>query len=131
MITEFSCDNSKSCLESQITASWVEPCQRFPALSTSLLSKSFVNITFCEAENGNLLRQDDSPLKSLLTPGRILWNRACLSFYLSGHFLVIVLLVFFSEFWHGAKNPYEVVRDRDRLSGKFFFAPKCGKMDPK
>ena len=32
--------------------------RRFPALSISLPSKSFVNITFYEAENDNLLRQD-------------------------------------------------------------------------
>ena len=37
----------------------------------------------------------------------------------------------FSEFWHGARNPYEVVRDRTGFSGKHFFAQKFGKMDQK
>ena len=47
------------------------------------------------------------------------------SLYLSGCFLWIVWLTF-SKFWHGARNPYEVVRDRARLSRKIFFAPKMG-----
>ena len=37
------------------------------ASSISLSSKTFGNITFYEAENNDLLRQDDSPLKSLFT----------------------------------------------------------------
>ena len=36
-------------------------------------------------------------------------------------FLGIVSLVY-SEFWHGARNPFEVVHDRARLSGKNCFA---------
>ena len=38
-----------------------------PAFSIFLLSKSFVNITFFEAENDKLLRQDDASFKSLFT----------------------------------------------------------------
>ena len=34
-------------------------------MSSIISSKSFLNITFYEAENDNLLRQDDSPFKSL------------------------------------------------------------------
>ena len=52
------------------------------------------------------------------------------SFYLSGHFLGMVSLIF-SKFWVGARNLYEVVRDRDGFSGKILFAPKMGKMDQK
>ena len=51
------------------------------------------------------------------------------------HFLGIVSLVF-SEMWHGARNSYEVVRDRAGFSGKIFFlpqnwdkGPKCQKQD--
>ena len=33
------------------------------------------------------------------------------SFHLSGHFLGIASVVF-SKFWHGGRNPYEIVRDR-------------------
>ena len=42
------------------------------------------------------------------------------------HFLVVVSLVF-SKFWHGARNPYEVVRDRARFSRKFCLPSKLGK----
>ena len=62
--------------------------------------------------------------------GRVLWNRACPSFCLSGHFLGIVSLVC-SKFWHDARNPYVVVRDRALFSRKNFFAPKIGKMGQK
>ena len=74
--------------------------------------------------------------------GRVLWNRVCPSFRpsfcqslrpsfrLSRRFLGIVSLVF-SKCWHGARNPYEVVRDRAGFSRKKFFAPKIGKMDQK
>ena len=48
----------------------------------------------------------------------------------SEHFLGIVTLAF-SEFWHGARNPYEVVCDRDGFFRKDFFALKIGKMDQK
>ena len=34
----------------------------------------------------------------------------------------------FSKFQHGARNPYEVVRDRARFSRKVFSASKIGKM---
>ena len=51
---------------------------------------------------------------TLAVAERLLQNRVCpsfrLSFGLSAHFLGIVSLVF-SKFWHGARNPYEVVRD--------------------
>ena len=33
----------------------------------------------------------------------------------------------FCEFWHDARNPYEIVHDRARVFGKNFFAPKMGK----
>ena len=52
---------------------------------------------------------------------RFLWNRVCLSVLpsvlLSRHFLGNVSLVF-SKFWHGARNPCEVVSDRARSSRK-------------
>ena len=72
---------------------------------------------------------------TLAVAGRVLWNRVCPSsrppsVLPSRHFLGIVSLVF-SKFWHGARNPYEVVRDRAGFSRKIFFAPKIGKMDPK
>ena len=47
-------------------------------------------------------------------------------FCLCGHFLVIVSLVF-SKFWHGARSPYEVVRDKARFSGNIFLLKKLGK----
>ena len=50
-----------------------------------------------------------------------------LSFCLCGRFLGIVLLIF-SKFWHGARIPCEVMRDRARFSRKKFFTPKIGKM---
>ena len=63
---------------------------------------------------------------------RVPWNRVCPSFCpsfrLCGRFLGIASLVF-SKFWHGARNPYEVVRDRAEFSRKNFFAPRIGKMD--
>ena len=42
------------------------------------------------------------------------------------HFLGIVSLVF-SKFWHGARNPYEIVRDRAGFFSKVFLPPKLGK----
>ena len=48
---------------------------------------------------------------------------------MSGCFLGIGSLGF-SEFWHGARNPYHVVRDRARFFGKTF-APKIGEMSQK
>ena len=50
----------------------------------------------------------------------------CPSFHLSRRFLGIVSLVF-SKFWNGARNLYEVVRDRAELSGRIFLPPKLGK----
>ena len=38
----------------------------------------------------------------------------------SKRFLEIRLLVF-SKFWHGVRNPYEVVLERARFFGKFFY----------
>ena len=54
----------------------------------------------------------------------------CLAFRLSGRFLGIVLLVF-SKFWCGARNPYKVVHGRAGFFRKNFFVPKTGKMDQK
>ena len=48
---------------------------------------------------------------------------------LSGHFLGIVSLVF-SKFWHGARNPYEVVCDSLTFRRKDF-GSSIGKMDQK
>ena len=48
--------------------------------------------------------------------GPIKSHRVCLPFRLFGHFVAILL--FFSKFWHGARNPYEVVCDRARFSRK-------------
>ena len=53
-----------------------------------------------------------------------------MSFRLSGRFLGIVSLVF-SKFWHPARNPYEVVRDRGGFSGNFFVFRKWTKNRPK
>ena len=54
----------------------------------------------------------------------------CSSFHpsvlLSRQSLGIVSLVF-SEFWHGARNSYEVVLDRARFSGKKFLLQNLGK----
>ena len=52
------------------------------------------------------------------------------SILLSRRFLGIVLLVF-SEIWHGGRNSYEVARDRTRFSRKISFCPKIGKKVPK
>ena len=46
------------------------------------------------------------------------------------HFLGIVSLVF-SEIWHGARNLYEVVRDRAIFSEKNFFLPQHWEKEPK
>ena len=65
--------------------------------------------------------------------GRVLWNRVCPSFRPSvcpGVFLEWYHK-FFSKFWHDARNPYEVVRDRAGFSRRNFFAPKIGKMGQK
>ena len=49
----------------------------------------------------------------------------------SEHFLGIVTLAF-SEFWHGARNPYEVVHGGQRwIFQKRFFCPKNWKNGPK
>ena len=47
-----------------------------------------------------------------------------------GVYLGIGSLDFF-EFWHGARNSYVVARDRTRVFGKTFFAPKTGEMGQK
>ena len=79
---------------------------------TALSSK----VKFWSCENGFLdpRWQPEGPYKirsSVLPP-----------FRLSGCFLGIVSLVF-SRFWHGARNPDEVVRDRAGFFGKKFFDP--------
>ena len=53
-----------------------------------------------------------------------------LSVFPSGCFLGIISLDI-SKFWHGARNPYEVVCDTARISRKFFFAPNIRKMGQK
>ena len=53
-----------------------------------------------------------------------------LSFRLSGCFLGIASLVF-SKFWHGARNPYEVVCDIAGFSRKKKISPKIERMDQK
>ena len=45
---------------------------------------------------------------------------------LFGRFLGIVSLVF-SKFWHGARNQFEVERNRVRFSRKHFLPKKLGK----
>ena len=67
---------------------------------------------------------------TLVVAGMVLWNRICPSFCWSGRFLGMVSLVF-SKFWHDARNPYEVVRDRAGFSRKKNFVPKFGKMGQK
>ena len=57
--------------------------------------------------------------------GNILQNRVCLLFRLSFHlfgrfFGINTKNYFFSKFWHGCRNPCEIVRDRTRFSGKMF-----------
>ena len=54
---------------------------------------------------------------------------AVLSFRLSDWFLGIGSLVF-SKFQHGARNPYEVLRDRTRFIRKNLFAPKIWENGP-
>ena len=54
--------------------------------------------------------------------GRALWNSICPSFFsccLSGCFLGIGSLGF-SEFWHGARNPYLTVHDRTTFFSSHF-----------
>ena len=36
-------------------------------------------------------------------------------------------MLILSKFWHGARNPYRVVRDRTGFSRKMFLPPKLGK----
>ena len=62
--------------------------------------------------------------------GRELGLTVLLSFRLSGRFLGIASLVF-SKFWHGARNPYEVVCDIAGFSRKKKFSPKIERMDQK
>ena len=51
-----------------------------------------------------------------------------LSFHLSRHLLRILVLVF-SKFWHGPRDPDKVVCDRAGFSVKNLCAPKIGKID--
>ena len=37
----------------------------------------------------------------------------------------------FSKFWHDARSPYKVVRDKAKFSRKNFFSTKIEKMDEK
>ena len=71
--------------------------------------------------------------RPLVVAGRTLWSRLCPSWHMSGCFLRIGSL-YFSEFWHGAKNPYEVVHDIS-ITWKNFFCPikfwKCVKIRSK
>ena len=82
-----------------------------------------ISLTFkCQSIAGVLVRH-------LAVAEMILWNRGLSvppSCHLSGCSLRIGLL-YFSEFWHGTRYIYEVVRDRARASGKNSF----GKMDEK
>ena len=52
------------------------------------------------------------------------------SFHLLRRFLGIVLSGFY-KFWHGARNPYEVVRDRTGFRRKICPAPQIEKMNEK
>ena len=54
-------------------------------------------------------------------------KRVCLSFLLSGYFLGVGSLIF-SKFWHGARNPNEVVHDRTRFFRITCFASNTGKI---
>ena len=56
---------------------------------------------------------------------RVLWKKICLSFCPSFRLsfcpsvcpsILLSVRPFFSIFWHGARNPYEVVHDRTRFS---------------
>ena len=63
---------------------------------------------------------------------RVLWNRVFPSFrpYVFASVCPSVFLElhhYFSEFWHGAKNSFEVKRDRARFSRKTFLPEKLGK----
>ena len=61
--------------------------------------------------------------KILINKREKFWLRKILEFSeSSGHFLGIVSLVF-AKFWHGARNPYEVLR----IFWEFFLLPKLGK----
>lgn len=63
----------------------------------------------------------------VLGKGPIKWGLSVLpSVLLSLHFLGIVSIVF-SEFWQGARNPYEVVYDRARFFIKTLLPQKLGK----
>ena len=59
--------------------------------------------------------------------GKVLQNKVCPSFHLPECLLRIGSL-FFSKFWHGAGNPYEVARGRARFFFliKTSFAPNTG-----
>ena len=62
--------------------------------------------------------------KILINKREKFWLRKILEFSeSSGHFLGIVSLVF-AKFWHGARNPYEVLQ----IFWEIFFTPKIGKI---
>ena len=60
---------------------------------------------------------------------KVLWNMVCLCFHLVPAFFGILSLVF-SQFWHGAWNPDQVVCDR-AVFFRICFVPKIEKMDQK
>ena len=57
---------------------------------------------------------------------RVLWNRVCPSYHLTGCFLGIRSLGL-SEFWHGARNSWQVKCDRGNFLEKLFLPPKLSK----
>ena len=64
-------------------------------------------------------------IKPQVVARRVLWNRVCPLFCLPVHLSIhppfdmsIGPLFFFSEFWHGVRNWYEVVRDSQILFKK-------------
>ena len=75
-------------------------------------------------------------IKPQVVARRVLWNRVCPLFCLPVHLSMhppfdvsIGPLFFFSEFWHGVRNWYEVVRDSQILFKKI--ASKIRKMGQK
>ena len=68
----------------------------------------------------------DTPMHIVIGPPvvarRVLEKRVCPFFHPSFCQGVFVELLVFSKFWHGARKPYEVVRDGT-------VSPRIGKMD--
>ena len=87
----------------------------------------FISFTFkCQSTAVVLVRP-------LAVAVRILGKGVCPSFHHAvflGVFLRIGSLDF-SEFWHSARNPYEIVHDRARVFNKNLFAPKLWEMGQK